>query len=392
MKRQIKVLHISHSSVVATYQQKMKLLGQDPGLDITLLVPQHWSQANREIVLEKTGDPDYTIIARQPWDWGLRRPMHRNVLHIYPGLERLLTTLQPDIIDLWEEPFLAVTAQTLFWRKRVVPQAKVTFMTAQNIFKNYPLPFRWFEQMAFQQADYALPVCHEAEQVIRQKGYTGPSQVIPLGIELALYQSGEKDLSLSQQLNLDPGRAVVGYVGKFSPEKGIFTLLQAMRQLEDKTVQILMIGAGPAHDQILRTAHEYGLTNRLRLISGVPHGDVPRYYRLMDLLVVPSETTPSWKEQLGRVILEAMAGGVPVIGSDSGEIPHTIGDAGLIFPEKDTAVLVEHMQRCLADGDFRRAMIERGRQRVAEHFSWESVAARLRLIYHQLMSTRPVNQ
>ena len=64
----------------------------------------------------------------------------------------------------------------------------------------------------------------------------------------------------------------------------------------------------------------------------MPLNDVPRHLRALDALVLPSESTPLWKEQFGHVLIEAMACGVPVVGSDSGAIPEVIGEAGLLFP------------------------------------------------------------
>ena len=71
----------------------------------------------------------------------------------------------------------------------------------------------------------------------------------------------------------------------------------------------------------------------------MPSTEVPAVLRALDVLVLPSLTTPSWKEQFGRVLQEAMACAIPVVGSDSGEIPHVIGDAGLVTPEGDAAAL-----------------------------------------------------
>ena len=75
----------------------------------------------------------------------------------------------------------------------------------------------------------------------------------------------------------------------------------------------------------------------MRIVTGVPHDKVPEYLNAMDLLVAPSQTTPWWKEQFGRMLIEAMACGVPVIGSDSGEIPYVIGDAGMVVSDVDVA-------------------------------------------------------
>ncbi|MFQ3664330.1 MAG: glycosyltransferase, partial [Chloroflexaceae bacterium] len=90
----------------------------------------------------------------------------------------------------------------------------------------------------------------------------------------------------------------------------------------------------------------------------------------------PSRTTPTWKEQFGRVLIEAMSCGVPVIGSSSGEIPHVIGEGGLTYPEGDVSALSAAIARLVADPAARRELACRGRERVLAHFTQAAIARR----------------
>ena len=101
---------------------------------------------------------------------------------------------------------------------------------------------------------------------------------------------------------------------------------------------------------------------------------MPDFYRSLDLLVLPSRTRPNWKEQFGRVLIEAMACGVPVLGSDSGEIPHVIGDAGIVFPEGDVEMLRCQVQRLMVDRAARNSLAAAGRQRVLDRFTMAEIA------------------
>jgi glycosyltransferase involved in cell wall biosynthesis len=96
----------------------------------------------------------------------------------------------------------------------------------------------------------------------------------------------------------------------------------------------------------------------------------------MDVLCAPSQTTPRWREQVGRMIIEAFACGVAVLGSDSGEIPFTIGDAGLVVAERDTNAWTEALGGLIDDGARRRDLASRGRQRALSEFAWNVVARR----------------
>ncbi|RPI51817.1 MAG: glycosyltransferase, partial [Chloroflexi bacterium] len=110
------------------------------------------------------------------------------------------------------------------------------------------------------------------------------------------------------------------------------------------------------------------------------------YYRQLDVLVVPSRTRPNWKEQFGRVAVEAMACGVPVVGSDSGEIPHVLGDAGLIFAEDDVAALGGHLVRLMQDAGLRAELAGKGRRRVLEHYTQARVAADTYEVYRGIIA------
>jgi glycosyltransferase involved in cell wall biosynthesis len=104
------------------------------------------------------------------------------------------------------------------------------------------------------------------------------------------------------------------------------------------------------------------------------------------VLVVPSRTRPNWKEQFGRVLVEAMACGVVVVGSDSGEIPHVVGEAGLIFPEGDVAALRERLVRLSGDAQLRAELAQSGRQRVLAKYTQAQVAAATFQVYQEMLT------
>jgi glycosyltransferase involved in cell wall biosynthesis len=94
----------------------------------------------------------------------------------------------------------------------------------------------------------------------------------------------------------------------------------------------------------------------------------------MDVLCAPSRTTPRWREQFGRMLIEAMACGVPVVASRSGEIPHVVGDAGVLASEDDSGEWARILASILHDADARRVHRDRGLARVHERYAWPVVA------------------
>ena len=135
--------------------------------------------------------------------------------------------------------------------------------------------------------------------------------------------------------------------------------------------------------ELREAARASGLERRLHLPGVVHNSHLAAYLNALDIFVLPSETRRNWREQFGRAIVEAMSCGVPVVGSNSGEIPVVVGDAGLIFHEGDAVELCARM-RCLMDPALRADLSRRGRERVLKLFSMEKVAAQHYAVYEQI--------
>jgi glycosyltransferase involved in cell wall biosynthesis len=161
-------------------------------------------------------------------------------------------------------------------------------------------------------------------------------------------------------------------------------LLKALAGLEGMW-RAYILGSGPMKDDLQALARRLGLIDRVSFDGWIPSGQMPAFYRQLDALVVPSRTRPNWKEQFGRVLVESMACGVPVIGSNSGEIPNVIGNAGLIFPEDQVDRLREHLAKLLADEQLRADLARRGRERVLAHYTQTQIAAQTYQVYRTVL-------
>jgi glycosyltransferase involved in cell wall biosynthesis len=168
-------------------------------------------------------------------------------------------------------------------------------------------------------------------------------------------------------------------------EKGGAVLLDALARLAGGW-QLDIIGDGPEKPNLLDQA------KRLRVADWVTFGTLPStrmpaYYQGLDVLVVPSLTRANWKEQFGRVIIEAMACGVPVIASNSGDIPGVVGDAGRIVPEGDPAALADCLREIMRAPELRRELGARGRQRVLDRYTQAQIAAQTVAVYREMLHT-----
>lgn len=139
---------------------------------------------------------------------------------------------------------------------------------------------------------------------------------------------------------------VVGFVGRFVVEKGVLDLIEAVGLL-DCDVNLIFVGDGPARQRMQERIAELGLQERCRLFPPLAAVELAKCYRAMDLLVLPSRTAETWKEQFGRVLAEARCCGIKVAGSNSGAIPSVIGDEDMIFPERDVQALATLIARTL---------------------------------------------
>ena len=152
-----------------------------------------------------------------------------------------------------------------------------------------------------------------------------------------------------------------------------------------------VVGSGPLRQRALERASTLGIGAHITWELALPSTQIPARLREFGMLVQPSLTRRNWKEQFGRAVMEAMACGIPVVGSDSGEIPHVVGDAGIIVREADPLALRAALARLLGDPDLRRELGQRGRARVSECFTNQRIAEQTVRVYRAaLEAARPV--
>jgi glycosyltransferase involved in cell wall biosynthesis len=206
-----------------------------------------------------------------------------------------------------------------------------------------------------------------------REGYNGrPSRIIPPGVDVERFRPDrDAGRAIRARLGWTDTDPVVGFLGRFVPEKGIATLLQALRASRANW-RALFVGGGAEQPAIDALAAEY--RGRVHVATGVTHDEVPRWLNAMTILCAPSVTTSSWREQFGRMLIEAMACGVPVIASSSGEMPHVVGEAGAILAETDARAWADTIDALLDDGARRAELAARALERVTTHYAWPVVA------------------
>ena len=362
------VVMLSKACIVGAYQSKLEALAQEPDIRLTVLVPPSWRDDRGEQMLERVFTQGYTL---QEIKLALNGRFH---FHFYPRLGAVLDALQPDLLHIDEEPYNLATRHAMgLAARRKIP---ALFFTWQNLNRRYPPPFRWWERYNYAHARYAIAGNHDAAQVLQTKGYDGPIRVIPqFGVDPELFAAPRQRLRHA---------FTIGYAGGLIPAKGLDTLIRACTPLAQPW-ELHLVGTGSAQASLQALAESLGVATQVHWLGKRPSTAMPEFYASLDALVLPSRTQPNWMEQFGRVLIEAMACQTPVIGSNSGEIPHVIGDAGLIFPEGDVDALTRHLRSLQANAGLRAELGARGRQRVLAHFTQAQVARATAQVYRAML-------
>jgi glycosyltransferase involved in cell wall biosynthesis len=367
-----KVVLLSKALVNDAYRRKCDELASFPDLDLTVIVPPSWREIGAwETRLERSEAAGYRLVVTPIAFNG-----HHHV-HLYPRLGRVLKRLRPDVFHVDEEPFNLATFHAMWLGRR--SGAKLAFWAAATIDRRLPPPFSLFQRATFAWSARAFAGTCAAEAVLRARGYAKSIDVIPqLGVDPDLFRPAEGNLAKP---------FTIGYLGRLVEAKGVHVLLRAAARLRGDW-RVSIVGKGDDRRRLEALTDAEGLAERVDFVPPVVPTRVPDILRKFHVLAVPSLTTPTWKEQFGRVIIEAMACRVPVVGSDSGEIPHVVGDAGIIVPEGDVAALAAAIQRLMDDPDERDRLAGAGRRHVLERYTQRAAAVRYYEAYRQLAADR----
>ncbi len=353
--------------IVGIYQRKLEEIARR-GVELTVAVPPSWRDRRGETLLEPLHTQGYDLrVLPVRWNGNYH-------LYHFQGLGQLLEETRPDLIHVDEEPYNLATYLGI--RQALSVGAVPVFFTWQNLKRRYPFPFSWFERFAYRNAS-AIAGTKGAAGVLKAKGYRGEMAVIPqFGVDPEFFSPRLRDVG---------GEFVIGYAGGLLPEKGVDLILKAAAGLPGNWA-IRLLGDGESKGNLVALSQRLGIADRVSFLERIPSARMPQFYSGLDVLVLPSRTTPSWKEQFGRVLVEAMSCGVPVVGSDSGAIPDVVGDAGLTFPEGDADALRECLVRLVKDHALRRALSLQGRRRVLERFTQATVAEATVAFYHDILN------
>jgi glycosyltransferase involved in cell wall biosynthesis len=363
----LKVLFVSHAYVVGVNQGKLAAIAETGEVEVGLLAPSNWQapEWNRLMPVER---PFSNIkIYEAPVLFS-----GRGGAHFYAPWQvwQILNDFKPDIVQVEAEVFSLCAFELAIWA-RLKDKPLVVFGW-ENMERQLPLPRQKICQFVLNTASAIIPGNEDGAKVMRLWGYSGLLEVMPqMGVDTHLFAP--------TLVNRTTDEFNIGFLGRLVPSKGIDILFAAVRQLRDKGIKcfVTICGSGQSESDLRQEAENLGIQDCVVWRGAVRHEQAPQEISQMDVLVLPSRTTATWKEQFGHVLIEAMAMGVPVVGSSSGEIPHVIGRSDLVFQEDDGSGLAAILERLEREPTWRREVSQYGIIRVQQMYSHQKIAERL---------------
>lgn len=382
IRRKLRVLFVSHAYVVGVNQGKLNAIAQTGNVEVGLLAPSNWKalEWNRLLPLENpypklrlysapvtfTGKGGAYLYA--PWD-----------------LWHVLDDFKPDILQVEEEVFSLSTFELAIW-SRLTKTPMVVFGW-ENLERQLPAPRWWICQFVLRTVNVIIPGNQDGANVMRRWGYTGRLEVMPqMGVDPDFFTPPDPSIK-DPEVGDRPFQ--IGFLGRLARSKGIDLILKAGQRLRQKKLnyRIILCGSGSDEAALRQEAESLQIADWVIWRGAVRHEQVPAELSQFDVLVLPSRTTSEWKEQFGHVLIEAMAMGIPVVGSSSGEIPNVIGRPDLVFQEEDVDGLAATLERMICEPKWRQEAGQYGSHRVQQHYSHDRIAERLIFLWQDMLMT-----
>lgn len=369
------ILVMDHNSASTERQRIYIRLMERHGYRVSIVVPEVWPDPL---------DPDNSGSRPHPEFSGGYFPVKiflgGNVpLHFYRGTFRsVIGQVKPNLIYAYNDYYMLASFQ-MFMANRLFARVPIGFYASQNIAKAYPFPFSWMERAVLRNADFLFPISEDAERIAVEKNFGGKSYALPLYVDTEIFSPRSTAPPLRTRLNVAPESFLVGFAGRLVEEKGLGGVIDALAMLGDPMVHLVLIGSGPLEASLMRQAREAGLGLQVHLLPAASQADLAPVLADMDVVVMPSLTRANWKEQFGRLLIEAQACGTPVIGSDSGAIPEVIRSTGggVVVAEGDSLALATAIGRMRNDPDELAALRARGLRNSVELYSLDAFVDRM---------------
>lgn len=301
---------------------------------------------------------------------------------------QIMHSKQPEILHThWLIPQGLIGA--LLHRFIKIPHIATIHGSDMNILKRYPILYPIGRFITHNSSLITVNSNYMKQQLLAvSPDCERKTRIIPMGINPGQFMSNSfKDMKKHYSTD-----HLILTVGRLIDLKGFHYLIDAMSIIIEKypDVKLLIIGSGPQRDYLMHRANRIGLKDQIFFLGNISRNDLPKYYQSADVFVLPSINIGGITEAFGVVLLEAMAAGCPVIGSNVGGIPDIIkdGENGFLVPEQDPVAIAEKIIQLLSDtvltAQFRKAGIET----VQSRFSWDIISQKFSSTYSKAIDKK----
>ena len=335
------ILAVSWASHTSVNRHIFRVLGQQDGVGISVVIPKNISIDGISVNCDDFVEEDINVISLAI--------THGNPRHNrYVGIYDVLRNLEPDIIYHEDDPISLQALQYGMWC--FLNNKTLICRTNQNTpigYKDEIKRLGLFKGIIY--ASLKLSVCaiarkfvhhifaisNDGVSIYNKLGYKDVTK-IPLGFDEDIFKINDSAREfIRDKLGIDG--VVFSYIGRVIEGKGLHILLEALSRIKDHKWTLLLddfsTGSQTTYQQrITEHIHDWALKDRIVSFEA-DHKEIANYMNASDVVIVPSITTPNFKEQYGRVAPESMACGCLVIASKSGTLPELVQDAGWLFEE-----------------------------------------------------------
>ena len=243
-------------------------------------------------------------------------------------------------------------------------------------------PFRWLHRLLFRRANRVTAISHFLAGWATSMGFKGTPEIIPNGVDLRTFLVSINDAvreSLRTRFGFNRNDVILVTASRLSHKNAVDDLIQSLTILP-ASYKTLILGVGEEEQNLRALVHKKGLERRVVFAGNVSHADLPAHLQCGDVFVRASRS-----EGLGNAFLEAMACGLPVVGTRVGGIPDflTDGETGLFCEGDNPASLADVVLRIQADPSLRFRLTQKGRALVHARYDWDQLALRM----HELLTT-----
>lgn len=223
----------------------------------------------------------------------------------------------------------------------------------------------------------------ELVEAARSLGYQGPATMVPNGVDPGRFSPGPSPVRAS--LGIGQDEVVVLLARRLAEKNGVIWFARALEPLAGRRFRVVVAGDGREREPMQAILAENGMLERTIFLGSVANKDMPALYRAADLSVLPSLA-----EATSIAGLEAMASGLPLVGTRVGGIPTIVdeGETGFLVPPRDPQAMAAALDRLIADAELRRRLGAGARAKVEREFSWDVIVGRTVAVYRSCLELR----